>query len=175
MSTSCSSARPTCRTASAFPVASTIRGYLAALERVTTAAEAAGKAAGILLRTASALPQHRDLGFRFIGLGSDGAFISDGARAVLDAARELTPPAAASRSPRRSPLFVGHAHRQRRRPLGRRPGLGHHDPDEDQRATHELDRRQGHLEQDRRQRDRPDRLRGGDQRRMRRADAQGSA
>jgi 4-hydroxy-2-oxoheptanedioate aldolase len=63
------------------------RGYLAALERVTTAAEAAGKAAGILLRNASALPSHRDLGFRFIGLGSDGAFISDGARAALDATR----------------------------------------------------------------------------------------
>jgi 4-hydroxy-2-oxoheptanedioate aldolase len=62
-------------------------GYLAALERVTTAAEAAGKAAGILLRNASALARHRDLGFRFIGLGSDGAFISDGARAVLEAAR----------------------------------------------------------------------------------------
>ncbi len=62
-------------------------GYLAALERVTTAAEAAGKAAGILLRNASVLPRHRELGFRFIGLGSDGAFISDGARAVLDAAR----------------------------------------------------------------------------------------
>ena len=62
-------------------------GYLAALERVTTAAEDAGKAAGILLRNASALPRHRELGFRFIGLGSDGAFISDGARAVLDAAR----------------------------------------------------------------------------------------
>ena len=54
---------------------------------MTTAAEAAGKAAGILLRNASALPRHRELGFRFIGLGSDGAFISDGARAVLDAAR----------------------------------------------------------------------------------------
>ncbi len=62
-------------------------GYLAALERVTSAAEAAGKAAGILLRNASALPRHRELGFRFIGLGSDGAFITDGARAVLDAAR----------------------------------------------------------------------------------------
>ena len=62
-------------------------GYLAALERVTTAAEAAGKATGILLRDAAALPRHRELGFRFIGLGSDGAFISDGARAVLDAAR----------------------------------------------------------------------------------------
>ena len=52
---------------------------------------------------------------------------------------DLTRPAAAARSPRRRPLFVGDAHRQRRRPLGRRPGLGHHDPDEDQRAAHELD------------------------------------
>ena len=51
------------------------------------AAEAAGKAAGILLRDARALPRHRDLGFRFIGLGSDGAFIADGARAVLAGTR----------------------------------------------------------------------------------------
>ena len=62
-------------------------GYIAALERVVEAAEAAGKAAGILLRDARALPRHRDLGFRFIGLGSDGAFIADGARAVLAGAR----------------------------------------------------------------------------------------
>ena len=62
-------------------------GYLAALARVTAAAEGAGKAAGILLRDAAALPRHRDLGFRFIGLGSDGAFITDGARAVLASAR----------------------------------------------------------------------------------------
>ncbi len=62
-------------------------GYLAALGRVTAAAEGAGKAAGILLRDAAALPRHRDLGFRFIGLGSDGAFITDGARAVLAGAR----------------------------------------------------------------------------------------
>jgi 2-keto-3-deoxy-L-rhamnonate aldolase RhmA len=61
--------------------------YLAALERVASAAEAAGKAAGILLRDAAALPRHRDLGFRFIGLGSDIAFVTDGARAVLAGAR----------------------------------------------------------------------------------------
>jgi 4-hydroxy-2-oxoheptanedioate aldolase len=61
--------------------------YLGALQRVVAAAEAAGKAAGILLRDARALPRHRDLGFRFIGLGSDGAFIADGARAVLAGAR----------------------------------------------------------------------------------------
>jgi 2-keto-3-deoxy-L-rhamnonate aldolase RhmA len=62
-------------------------GYLAALERVVTAAEAGGVAAGILLRDAAALPRHLDLGFRFIGIGSDGAFIADGARAVLAAVR----------------------------------------------------------------------------------------
>ena len=61
--------------------------YLAALERVVAAADGEGKATGILLRDAGALPRHLDLGFRFIGLGSDGAFIADGARAVLRAAR----------------------------------------------------------------------------------------
>ena len=61
--------------------------YLDALRHVATCAEAAGKAAGILLRAAAALPRHRELGFRFIGLGSDGAFIADGARAVLEGAR----------------------------------------------------------------------------------------
>ncbi len=58
-----------------------------ALRAVVAAAEDAGKAAGILLRDAAALPAHRELGFRFIGLGSDGAFVADGARAVLAGAR----------------------------------------------------------------------------------------
>jgi 4-hydroxy-2-oxoheptanedioate aldolase len=61
--------------------------YLDALRHVTASTEAAGKVAGILLRDASSLPRHRELGFRFIGLGSDGAFIADGARAVLAATR----------------------------------------------------------------------------------------
>ena len=61
--------------------------YLGALERVVAAAERNGKATGILLRDESALPRHLDLGFRFIGLGSDGAFIADGARAVIRAVR----------------------------------------------------------------------------------------
>ena len=61
--------------------------YLSALERVVAAAEGAGKASGILLRDATALPRHLDLGFRFVGLGSDGAFIADGARAALALAR----------------------------------------------------------------------------------------
>ena len=62
-------------------------GYLDAIRHVATIAESAGKVAGILLRDASSLARHRDLGFRFIGLGSDGAFISDGARAVMAATR----------------------------------------------------------------------------------------
>ena len=61
--------------------------YLDALRHVTSTTEAAGKVAGILLRDASSLPRHRDLGFRFIGLGSDGAFITDAGRAVLAATR----------------------------------------------------------------------------------------
>ena len=61
--------------------------YLTAVKRVVAAAEAEGKATGILLREAAAMQRHLDLGFRFIGLGSDGAFITDGARAVLRAAR----------------------------------------------------------------------------------------
>ena len=57
--------------------------YLDALKRVVAATDAAGKATGILLRDTATLPRHLDLGFRFIGLGSDGAFIRDGARAAL--------------------------------------------------------------------------------------------
>ncbi len=61
-------------------------GYLAAIGRVASVAEAAGKAAGILLYDAAAVGPHRDLGFRFIGLGADGGFLASGARAMLRAA-----------------------------------------------------------------------------------------
>jgi 2-keto-3-deoxy-L-rhamnonate aldolase RhmA len=57
--------------------------YLAALERVVAAADGAGKTTGILLRDATTFAKHVELGFRFIGLGSDGAFVADGARAAL--------------------------------------------------------------------------------------------
>jgi 4-hydroxy-2-oxoheptanedioate aldolase len=62
-------------------------GYLDALRHVTAATDAAGKVAGILLRDATSLPRHRDLGFRFIGLGSDAAFMVDAARVVLAGSR----------------------------------------------------------------------------------------
>jgi 2-keto-3-deoxy-L-rhamnonate aldolase RhmA len=54
---------------------------------VVAATDANGKTAGILLRDASTLDTYRELGFRFIGLGSDGAFVVDGLRSVLDLAR----------------------------------------------------------------------------------------
>ena len=45
-----------------------------------------GKAPGILIYDAAALPRHLELGFRFVGLGSEGSFVSAGARAMLAAA-----------------------------------------------------------------------------------------
>ncbi len=60
--------------------------YLDALRTVTAAAEAAGKAAGILLYDPAVLARHRELGFRFIGLGADSVFVASGARAMLAAA-----------------------------------------------------------------------------------------
>jgi 4-hydroxy-2-oxoheptanedioate aldolase len=59
--------------------------YLDAVQRTLTAAERHGKATGILLRDAAALARHLELGFRFVGIGSDVAFIADGARAVVSA------------------------------------------------------------------------------------------
>jgi len=61
--------------------------YLAAIQRTLVAADRHGKATGILIRDAAALPRHLELGFRFIGIGSDFAFIADGGRGVLRAAR----------------------------------------------------------------------------------------
>jgi len=61
--------------------------YLAALDRVVSAAAAAGKATGILLRDVASLARHLELGFRFIALGSDDAFVAQGARAMVQAAR----------------------------------------------------------------------------------------
>lgn len=60
--------------------------YLAALRTVLDACASHGKAAGILIYDAAVLDQHLELGFRFIGLGSEGSFVSAGARAMLAAA-----------------------------------------------------------------------------------------
>ncbi|MGK2850274.1 MAG: HpcH/HpaI aldolase family protein [Candidatus Limnocylindrales bacterium] len=60
--------------------------YLAALRTVLDACSNHGKAAGILIYDAAVLARHLDLGFRFIGLGSEGSYVSAGARAMLAAA-----------------------------------------------------------------------------------------
>lgn len=60
--------------------------YLDALRAVVAAATAHGKAAGILLYDTAAFERHLELGFRFIGLGSEGSFVSAGASAMLRAA-----------------------------------------------------------------------------------------
>ena len=60
--------------------------YQAALRTVVAACRAHGKAAGILIYDAAVLPAHLELGFTFIGLGSEGLFVSAGARSMLAAA-----------------------------------------------------------------------------------------
>jgi 2-dehydro-3-deoxyglucarate aldolase/4-hydroxy-2-oxoheptanedioate aldolase len=59
--------------------------YLESLRAVVTACRAHGKAAGILIYDAAGLPALLDVGFTFIGLGSEGSFVSAGARSMLAA------------------------------------------------------------------------------------------
>ncbi len=61
--------------------------FVAALDAVVAACRAHGKSAGILLRDASGVAAARAQGFTFIGVGSDGAFVANGARQVLGGAR----------------------------------------------------------------------------------------
>jgi 2-dehydro-3-deoxyglucarate aldolase/4-hydroxy-2-oxoheptanedioate aldolase len=61
--------------------------FVDALGTVVGATDAAGKSAGILLRSGADFPAYRELGFRFIGIGSDLNFVIDGARGAVGAAR----------------------------------------------------------------------------------------
>ncbi len=61
--------------------------YLAALDTVIAACRSHGKAAGVLLYDHAAFGPHLDRGFRFVGVGSEGSFIAEGARAALATAR----------------------------------------------------------------------------------------
>jgi 2-keto-3-deoxy-L-rhamnonate aldolase RhmA len=61
--------------------------YAAAVEAVGRAVEAAGKAAGVLLRTPEELDGYRAHGFRLIGISGDGAFLAGAARAALEGLR----------------------------------------------------------------------------------------
>jgi 2-keto-3-deoxy-L-rhamnonate aldolase RhmA len=60
--------------------------YLAATQTVLDACAKHGKAAGILLYEPSVIEPHLERGFRFVGLGSDGGFVMNGAKAMLAAA-----------------------------------------------------------------------------------------
>jgi 4-hydroxy-2-oxoheptanedioate aldolase len=55
--------------------------YLAAIDRVSAAAEAAGKASGILLLDPLSVAPMLERGLRFIALGSDGGAVAAGMRA----------------------------------------------------------------------------------------------
>jgi 2-dehydro-3-deoxyglucarate aldolase/4-hydroxy-2-oxoheptanedioate aldolase len=61
--------------------------YLTALETVVEACRAHGKAAGILLYDLALVPRHLEWGFKFVGIGADGALVSSGAHAAIAAVR----------------------------------------------------------------------------------------
>jgi 4-hydroxy-2-oxoheptanedioate aldolase len=61
--------------------------FVDALRTVSDATERAGKAAAILLRGPEDVTRYLDLGYRFIGIGSDLNFVIDGARGVIQAIR----------------------------------------------------------------------------------------
>ncbi|MDQ2966285.1 MAG: aldolase/citrate lyase family protein [Chloroflexota bacterium] len=61
--------------------------YREALQKVLAACRANGKAAGILLYDASLVPAYLELGFTFVGIGADAAFVADGAARALAAVR----------------------------------------------------------------------------------------
>jgi 4-hydroxy-2-oxoheptanedioate aldolase len=61
--------------------------YLSALRAVVDACRAEDKAAGILLYDPAAFEPHLEMGFTFVGLGSDNSWVVNGAAAALAAAR----------------------------------------------------------------------------------------
>jgi 2-dehydro-3-deoxyglucarate aldolase/4-hydroxy-2-oxoheptanedioate aldolase len=61
--------------------------YREALTTVVAACRAHRKAAGILVYDPAVVAAHLELGFRFVGIGSDGAFVADSAARSLAAAR----------------------------------------------------------------------------------------
>jgi 4-hydroxy-2-oxoheptanedioate aldolase len=63
--------------------------FIDALKAVVSAARNAGKQAGILLRGPQDVERHLDLGFRFIGIGSDLHFVRNGAAAAVAGGREV--------------------------------------------------------------------------------------
>jgi len=73
--------------------------YRDALGRVVGAARAHGCAAGVLVRDLADAARHLELGFRFIGIGSDSSLVMSGAAGTVNAFRATTRAAALSPSP----------------------------------------------------------------------------
>lgn len=65
--------------------------YLAALDAVVAACRNHGKSPGILLYDHGSFGAHLERGFRFLGVGSEGSFIAEGAKAALASARAASP------------------------------------------------------------------------------------
>lgn len=61
--------------------------YLDAINAVVAACRKHGKAPGILVHDPSVVARHLEMGFTFLGAGSDAALLGIGARAMLGAAR----------------------------------------------------------------------------------------
>jgi 4-hydroxy-2-oxoheptanedioate aldolase len=61
--------------------------YRQALTAVVRACRAHGKAAGILIYDTALVPDLLELGFTFIGIGADAAFVAAGARVAMEAVR----------------------------------------------------------------------------------------
>jgi 2-dehydro-3-deoxyglucarate aldolase/4-hydroxy-2-oxoheptanedioate aldolase len=62
-------------------------GYKDALETVAAACRAHGKSPGILVYDTAVVPGLLEIGYRFVGIGADGALVSAGAHAALAAVR----------------------------------------------------------------------------------------
>jgi 2-keto-3-deoxy-L-rhamnonate aldolase RhmA len=60
--------------------------YVAAVDAVRAAAERAGKALGVLVRSSEELARYHGLGFTFVAFGSDTSFLAAGAGAAVMAA-----------------------------------------------------------------------------------------
>jgi 4-hydroxy-2-oxoheptanedioate aldolase len=65
--------------------------FRSAIERVVAAAHGAGKTAGIFLASPADVERAVADGFRMIGIGSDGGYMLQGARAALAQARSVGP------------------------------------------------------------------------------------
>jgi 4-hydroxy-2-oxoheptanedioate aldolase len=66
--------------------------YMALIDKVVRAAEAAGKFAGILARDAGQGTQMIARGYRFVGVGGDAAFLTAGSKQALEAVRTPAKP-----------------------------------------------------------------------------------